>query len=228
MGTPARAAGSTSRTNIAVAIALLVGLGALATRVPLAYWPHILQYTVALCFLGLVIWLPGFVIERATLRNSDLGGLRTLARWCLGLGFWIAVLFLLCALRQLTSTHLWTVIALVAISTCATRFRTAVRLTSRGTWPVLQFTQLLPILLLGLLLAPSFVLALGPHLIWDDDVYHLTLPKLFLEHGGFRPVPLSVYSNWPLNVELLFGLAMLVKDYILAKLLHFGFGLLTL
>jgi hypothetical protein len=77
-------------------------------------------------------------------------------------------------------------------------------------------------------LLPCFVIAVYPAVAWDADTYHLTLPKLYLEHGGFRDVPFNVYSNWPLNVELLFTAGMLAKDYILATLVHFGFGLLTL
>ena len=66
--------------------------------------------------------------------------------------------------------------------------------------------------------------ALRPIVAWDADVYHLTVPRLYLEHGGFRPIAFNVYSNWPLALQLLFTLAMAVKDYILATTLHFAFG----
>src|SRR5262249_10212152 len=54
------------------------------------------------------------------------------------------------------------------------------------------------------------------------------LPRIFLAHGGFRRLPFNVYSNVPLNVELVYTLAMAVQDYVLAKLVHVAFlGLLT-
>ena len=80
----------------------------------------------------------------------------------------------------------------------------------------------------AVVLAQLFVRTLGPQLGWDDQAYHLTLPKLYLEAGGFRRLPFNVYSHWPSNVQLIYGLALAVGDYVLAKLLHLAFlGLLT-
>lgn len=70
--------------------------------------------------------------------------------------------------------------------------------------------------------------ALSPGVSWDASAYHLTVPRLYNEAGGFRAVAMNVYSNWPIGTELLFSAAMLGKDYVLAKLVHFGFGALTL
>jgi hypothetical protein len=72
----------------------------------------------------------------------------------------------------------------------------------------------------ALILSAIFVHTLSLRIGWDDDTYHLTLPKLYLAHGGFRRIAFNVYSHWPHNVELLFGLAMMLHDYVLAKLLH--------
>ena len=77
-------------------------------------------------------------------------------------------------------------------------------------------------------LAALWAQALRPIVAWDADVYHLTIPRLYLEHGGFRRIPFNVYSNWPLGVQLLYALAMVVKDYVLATALHFGFGVVLI
>ena len=82
--------------------------------------------------------------------------------------------------------------------------------------------------LVSLLIVPFYLLTLDPEVSWDADVYHLTLPRLFIAHGGFRSVPFNVYSHWPLGAELLYAVAMLAKDYVLAKLVHFAFGAATL
>src|SRR6185436_1566270 len=69
---------------------------------------------------------------------------------------------------------------------------------------------------------------LAPSLGWDAMTYHLTLPKTYLQHGGFVHLPFNVYSHWPSNVQLLYGLGLAVEDYVLGKLLHLMFlGLLT-
>jgi hypothetical protein len=73
-----------------------------------------------------------------------------------------------------------------------------------------------------------FLQTIWPAVSWDANVYHLTVPRLWAESGGFRPIPFNVYSNWPLNTELLFLVALLVRDYVLAKLVHFWLGVLTL
>jgi hypothetical protein len=67
------------------------------------------------------------------------------------------------------------------------------------------------------------VLALSPRIGWDDDVYHLTLPKRYLEHGGFRPIPFSLFSHWPHGVELVYGMGLMLQDQMLAKLIHTAF-----
>ena len=72
---------------------------------------------------------------------------------------------------------------------------------------------------------PMLFLALYPSVSWDADTYHLGVPRLWLDHGGFRQIPFNVYSNWPLSTELLFSMALLVRGFVSAKLLHFFFGM---
>ena len=89
-------------------------------------------------------------------------------------------------------------------------------------------TQVIGIVLgLGLAVLPLLLIALGPTRSWDAEVYHLSIPKLYVENGGFRNVDMSVYSHWPLGTELVFAAALILQDFITAKLVHFGFGLLT-
>ncbi len=71
--------------------------------------------------------------------------------------------------------------------------------------------------------------ALGPELAFDALWYHLTLPKLYLLHGGIYHIPggLLYYSDMPKFAELLYVPALAVFGEIGAKLIHFSFGLLT-
>ncbi|UCF32838.1 MAG: phospholipid carrier-dependent glycosyltransferase [Phycisphaerales bacterium] len=189
---------------------------------------YLLQYGLSFCLLGLALWLPGFVIERIALRGSDLKGLRTLVRVCLGLGFWMALLLLLASFQQLRPAVVWSAIGLLALLGLWVGFRFGIRHSNSEARFVYGPSEVLLVAVLCIMLAPFFLLAISPHIYWDSSAYHLTLPKLFMANEGFRYVPMNVYSNWPLNIELLFAMAMLVHDYILAKLIHFGFGLLTL
>lgn len=78
------------------------------------------------------------------------------------------------------------------------------------------------------LLALCFINALTPYVSWDAAVAHLTLPKRYLQMHKIGFVPYSFSSNIPLNMQMLYTLALAVKGPVLGKLLHFTFGLLTL
>ncbi len=186
---------------------------------------YLLQHAAALLFLLIVLSLPGVLLERSLAKSLSLGPLRPLARIVLGLGFWIACTFLLAACGLLRPWILWAVICLVIVWALSAWSRSGRRI-DRPPSP--SATTVLVLAALAAILAPLFMLAASPPVSWDASVYHLTLPKLFLAHGGFREVPFNVYSYWPLNVQLLFSLALAIDDYVLAKLLHFAFGVATL
>ena len=194
---------------------------------------YLLQHAVALLFLAVVLWLPGCLLEKSKpIGNS---GLRPLARIVLGLGFWIACTFLLAVCGLLRPWALWAMIGLITAWALAawirsSRFR-SIRFRSSHpiVRPVLPSTaETLVLMTLTAVLTPLCLLAFTPTVSWDASAYHLTLPRLFLDHGGFREVPLNVYSYWPLNVQLLFSLAIAIDGYVLAKLLHFAIGVTTL
>ncbi|MDI6736169.1 MAG: glycosyltransferase family 39 protein [bacterium] len=71
-----------------------------------------------------------------------------------------------------------------------------------------------------------FVRATTPAIAWDTLTYHLNLPRLYLTHHKFYPVPYNVWSNFPLNIEMLFMLCLGLKGICLAKLIHWAFGIL--
>ncbi len=159
--------------------------------------------------------------------NEDADALTATTRWVLGLAWWTVGLFVLAAVGFLSGVGLgaW------ALLTCA------LGVGARGgsstvpsTAPSNRLTAraVLPRLAILVAALPLCLIALGPTRSWDAEVYHLSIPKLFVENGGFRSVEMSVYSNWPLGTELLFAGALTLQDFITAKLVHFGFGLLIL
>jgi len=89
------------------------------------------------------------------------------------------------------------------------------------------FERGLKIILIFLLLL-CFFSALTPAIGWDSAVAHLNLPKIYLNAHKIGFVANSFSSNLPLNMQMLYLLALVVKGPILAKLIHFTFGILIL
>jgi 4-amino-4-deoxy-L-arabinose transferase-like glycosyltransferase len=87
--------------------------------------------------------------------------------------------------------------------------------------------QIAVFLLLLLLLTAIILLAWVPPVSRDALVHHLTVPKLWLQHGGMYEMPGLVFSYYPMNVDLLYLIPLYFGNDILPKLIHFAFGLAT-
>ncbi len=100
-----------------------------------------------------------------------------------------------------------------------------------------------PVYMLLLGLMPFLALALlaatvPPGVIWAEEgfgydvlEYHLEVPKEYYHEGQITYLPHNIYSNFPMNAEMLYLLAMVVKDdaieaAILAKYLNVLLGVL--
>lgn len=179
----------------------------------------------ALLLLGLVCRVGGGLVARLLGDTErDVGStppaLAELERWCLGLAAVTLGLFALAAAGALRPWPL--VVAAVLVlgvgAVVAVRGpRRALRPPAAGSLAALA---LLPVVL------PLALLAASPTVSWDAAAYHLALPRLYLEAGGFRSVPANVYAKWPLGVELLFAPALAMSGVAAAKLVHWGFGIL--
>ncbi len=138
---------------------------------------YLLQHACALLFLATILCLPGILIERFWVHDVRLGALRLLARIVLGLGFWIACLFLLAVAGGLRPWILRGLIALVITGAVAAWGHSGWRIRRPALPPA---TTLGGLALLAAILTPLFLLAANPPVSWDANVYHLTLPDLFL------------------------------------------------
>ncbi len=83
---------------------------------------------------------------------------------------------------------------------------------------------MLILLLFGVM---NFIGALGPEIMYDSLVYHLTCPKMYVDSHKIAEMAHEFRSYWPENMEMFFTLGLLLKGQILAKLFHFFFGILT-
>ncbi|MDH4207439.1 MAG: phospholipid carrier-dependent glycosyltransferase [Anaerolineae bacterium] len=144
-----------------------------------------------------------------------------------GLGF---VSLLILALGLAGGLHRWLVYVL-ALAACLVLRRDlgrTLRVLGSLTRPPLPSP--LDRLLIGyvlLALGLALLFCLTPPVDWDGQAYHLTGPKLFIELGritGGIDIP---YLGFPSLLEMLFLAGMLLKSDIVAKLVHFAYGALT-
>ena len=83
------------------------------------------------------------------------------------------------------------------------------------------------LLILLILVVSIFILAWVPPISRDALVHHLTIPKLWLKHGGIYEIPDLVYSYYPMNLDLLYMIPLYFGNDIFPKLIHFSFALGT-
>ncbi len=73
------------------------------------------------------------------------------------------------------------------------------------------------------LIACSFFSSLLPPTQSDALRYHLTTPRIWLEHGGFCRIPNISFSNFPMTIDILYAVPLAYGLPSVAKLLHWSF-----
>jgi len=86
---------------------------------------------------------------------------------------------------------------------------------------------LICMVLILLLVLSVFLLAAVPPVSRDALVHHLAIPKLYLTKGKIFELPCMDYSYYPMNLDMLYLIALYLGSDILAKYIHCFFGLLT-
>lgn len=78
--------------------------------------------------------------------------------------------------------------------------------------------------------AINLIGALGPEFGFDALWYHLTFPKIYLEAHKIMHIPggLLYYSDMPKLTEMLYTSSISLFSEILAKVVHYSFGILVL
>jgi len=93
-----------------------------------------------------------------------------------------------------------------------------------------EFTfDYLPIwILLGSFVLLNFIMSFTPELFYDSLAYHLGVPNYYVIKHRICETPYNLASYYPFNTEMLYTLALLLKEEGLPKLLHFSSGILCL
>jgi hypothetical protein len=166
---------------------------------------------------GLVRWVP-----LRDVRRGEVG------LWKLGLGLLVLPYLVL----LLAAFHLLVTPAFVALLAAPVLWRAPSLLRRRraaspgSTTP--DRARVAFALLALLLLGNAFLALFGPRPGWDALTYHLALPERFLFENRIVVTPFVWASAFPLNTEMLYTLALAVGNDVLARMIHFQFGALTL
>lgn len=181
-------------------------------------------------FLVLIFYAAGALVEKAFPVQVHPTSQRWLIRICLGMVVWIYLIFFLAACHVMYEWVLFAVIGMVSILFLIFRreewtslFKNKSRYSFRLTPAIVFFLASIGAVLLFL-----FVHALSTRMVADSHNYHLFVPKWILADHKFSHIPYKPIAHWPLNLEMLFLLALVIKDFVLAHIVHFLTGVFTL
>lgn len=68
----------------------------------------------------------------------------------------------------------------------------------------------------------------SPPMNYDSLAYHMAIPKLFAGEHQVLYIPRNVYANFPMTMEFLYLISLLLRGDTLAKLTHFFMGIISI
>ncbi len=80
--------------------------------------------------------------------------------------------------------------------------------------------------ILFIILCFQFFLSSTPPYAKDALIYHLAIPKIYLKARRIVEIPGNIYSNFPLNIEMLYLFGLSFSNSIFPKIINFSFNLL--
>lgn len=88
-----------------------------------------------------------------------------------------------------------------------------------------QFDKIL-IVILAIFIILNILVSLSPPFLWDELDYNLAIPKIYARHHKLVTLDNMYKSHYPFNINILFSLALVLKNAYIAKLIMFGYGTL--
>jgi hypothetical protein len=76
--------------------------------------------------------------------------------------------------------------------------------------------------------AVAFVACHLPEIEFDPLIYHLTVPKLYLQHHQIMDIPEILEAVFPKNIGMVYVYGLALHSQITVKFLNFWMGLLLL
>ncbi len=153
----------------------------------------------------------------------------------LGLGLFTYVVFALALLGVLYAWLVWLILVILAIAlsediwcSIKTLRKRLSGLFTAGFSVKGRAIDTLLISLISIYLLVNLIGALVPEIEVDALVYHLYIPKVYIQNHRLVYIPYEFRAAFPLGMEMLFTLGMILSNSVLAKLIHFALGVLSL
>ena len=177
-----------------------------------------------LALLVAALWAPGDGLVRVLGDRCPAAARGFPATFGLGMGLWSLGLFALASSHGLVRPVLG---ALVGLGAAWGTWRLARFLAGWRPFPARRWRVAEGIAAASAVAAVAVVLELAafPTLAWDEAVYHLRLPALYLREGRFAAPRFLFCAHWPQGMEMLYAVALLLRGPALAKLLHAACGI---
>jgi hypothetical protein len=222
--------------RLAVSI-LAVGL-VLGLAWSLYHYPKLLDAGVSLALLLMIILISSFA-GRKSLHALGLKSNSFLEEFVfsagLGLGLFAYAILALACLGLLHAWLVWLIFVVLGIGLfrdiwCSIKNlgKRLGGLFSAGFSVKNRAADILLISLISIYLLVNLIGALAPEIEPDALVYHLYVPRIYVQNHRLVHIPYEFRSAFPLGIEMLFTLGMLLSTSALAKLIHFSLGVLSL
>lgn len=180
-------------------------------------WIHLCLTLLLLIGLGGMAIGTGYIILNKT--RIAFSGTSEQVFYSLGLGlaamaYTVFMLGVLQAVYPAVIYALTAVFVLLGLPGC---IRMGKQITNSGAYAPRSGFELLACLLLAICLSTLFLLVLTPEIGKDALIYHLAVPKHFIEHHGFYFIEGNIFANYPLFGEMLYMVGLCLQGDILAK-----------
>ncbi|GAB5490853.1 MAG: hypothetical protein Phog2KO_10680 [Phototrophicaceae bacterium] len=195
----------------------------------------ILHTAIITADIGLVCLLLGIAggIGRRLLSKVDFEGIsigeQIVIDSTIGLGI-ISLISVTLGLLGQYNWMIWGIVILLAMASYKQIFAwlgDVASLIFRSGRPITPWERFVRIFVAVTLLS-ALLLALAPPYAWDAINYHLVVPQRYLEAGSIGQHLDNHFFGFPQNMEMLYGLLMMVGSDRTPAVLHFMLGLLSL
>jgi hypothetical protein len=221
-----------------LAVAALAAAFVLGLAWSLYRYPGLQDAVVNLLLVSMIVLISGFVGRKILYAlgvkpDSSLEAL--LFSVGLGLGLFTYVVLALALLGWLYAWVAWLIVAILGIVFAQDMWygikrigKRSIELFANGFSVKNRAADIFLLSLISVYLIVNLIGALAPEIEVDALVYHLYIPKVYIQNHRLVYIPYEFRAAFPLGIEMLFTLAMLLRDSILAKLIHFALGVLSL
>jgi 4-amino-4-deoxy-L-arabinose transferase-like glycosyltransferase len=186
-----------------------------------------LQSIITLIILNFSAYFLGGAVFRAIRINTGRFNLKGLYKIAAGFGIIFISLLFLGMSGLYTPIYLNLYIILLAVFSIF-GICEFVRELPAGTSFSFTGTQTALISLTAFVIMLDLIVTLVPPTVRDSLIHHLAVPKIYLKEGGIAELSFMTFSFRSINLELLYVLALFIKNDIIARVMHFNFYLLSL